>query len=168
MDKGYIHIHSVWNTKAESNDFISRDATEGLSGGAGRGNSIFSQPSEEPHHNPQTQVLPGFSIFLVPLTHSELIHSSWDWHWWDEGSFLLRQENQSLHRKVSVLYTRNPSPILLIHTTRTSHLLNSCYVNLGRVEHTHISKVIKTRPREGVFYPLALGKIYLFFLEGSG
>jgi hypothetical protein len=28
--------------------------------------------------------------------------------------------------------------------------------------------VIKTRPREGVFYPLALGKIYLFFWRGVG
>lgn len=65
-----------------------------------------------------------------------------------------------MHRKVSVLYTRNPSPILLIHTTRTSHLLNSCYVNLGRVEHIHIQSdqnqakggsVLPTCPRKDLF-----------------
>lgn len=48
------------------------------------------------------------------------------------------QQNQRVHRKGSALYTINLSPIMLTHNTRTSLSLNSCYVNLDRVEHTHI------------------------------
>lgn len=70
------------------------------------------------------------------------------------------QQNQSVHRKVSALYTINLSPIVLIHNTRTSHSLNSHYVNLGRVEHTHLQsdqhqdkgeRVLPTCPSKDLF-----------------
>lgn len=70
------------------------------------------------------------------------------------------QQNQSVHRKGSALYTINLSPIVLIHNTRTSHSLNSPYVNLGRVEHTHLQsdqhqdkggRVLPTSPSKDLF-----------------
>lgn len=72
----------------------------------------------------------------------------------------MEQQNQSVHRKVSALYTISLSPIVLIHNTTTSHSLSSRYVNLGRVEHTHLQsdqhqdkggRVLPTCPSKELF-----------------
>lgn len=63
--------------------------------------------------------------------------------------FSTEKLNQSLHRKANAPYTRNLSLIRLRYNTRTSHSLNSRYVNPGQGR-THISKAkaIKTRMRK--------------------
>lgn len=168
MDKGYIHIHSIWNRKAESNAFVLRDAPEGLSRSWGRFHILLAKCPHLPQPtDPSLAQFLYLSCLTQPPTHTELSYNSWDWQWCDEGSFLLRQENQSLHRKVSVLYTRNPSPILLIHTTRMSHLLNSlCKPGQGRT-HTCPTWSKPSQGRECSTH-LPYKRFICFFWRGVG
>lgn len=83
------------------------------------------------------------------------------------GASSVRQRNQSLHRKVSALHTTDHSPTVLTHNTRTSHLLNSRYVNLGRVEHTHPPSD-QSQEKEGSVLPTCPRKDWLIFWRGVG
>lgn len=151
----------VRTIKAEPNVFVIRDASEGLSGGKEVSCSLSQLRDLSTSHRPKSCSVSQSS--LPPLAHTELSLSP---TLAQSGPGRVRvapsvgQQNQSVHRKVSAPYTINLSPIVLIHNTRTSHSLNSRYVNLGRVEHTQLQsdqhqdkggRVLPSRPSKDLF-----------------
>lgn len=135
----FIHFW-VRTIKAEPNIFVIRDASEDLSGGKEVSCFLSQLRDLSTSHRSKSCSVSQSSLPPWPTLSSLSPTPA------QSGSGRVRvapsmgQQNQSVHRKVSALYTINLSPIVLIHNTRTSHSLNSCYVNLGRIEHMRLPK----------------------------